>query len=263
MISVIADIGYDHMDILGKTIEEITRKKAGIIKENYDTVMYEQEKTITDIIKDTCKKKNNTLHLASREKIENYSFNKEFQKFDYKNYKDICINLKGKCQTSNAILALECMDILKSKGYEIKDEAIKKGLKTVIHRARFELLSKNPEIIYDGGHNENAIKNLKEMINQYYPNEKKIYIISILKSKDYKTVIRLLTEDKSGIFIFTSGNDENRYVAKEELYREAEKYLKQNIYKAELISAINEVKTKCRNEVIMIIRKFLCLWRCY
>ena len=55
-----------------------------------------------------------------------------------------------------------------------------------------------------GGHNENAIKNLKQMIEQYYPNQRKIYIISILKSKDYKTVIKLLTEDKTGIFIFTS-----------------------------------------------------------
>ena len=180
MVSIITDVGLDHIDILGKTIEEIANNKAGIIKKNADTVMYFQEK-VTDIIKAKCLKENNTLHLADLSEIKNYSYDKEFQKIDYKSYKDILINLKGKCQTYNATLVLET-------------------------------------IIYDGGHNENAIKNLKQMLEQYYPNEKKTYIISILKSKDYKTVVKLLTEDKAGKFIFTTGNSETRYVSKEDLY---------------------------------------------
>ena len=200
MISVITDIGLDHMDILGSTIEEITKKKAGIIKENQDTVMYYQD-AVTDIIKDYCKIKNN---LADKTKIENYFCDKNFQKIDYKTHKDIHINLKGKCQTYNAILALECVDILRKKGYNITEESIDNGLSTVVHKARFEKLCDKPEIIYDGGHNENAIKNLKRTINDYYKEDKKIYIVSILKSKDYKTVIKELAEDKENIFIFTS-----------------------------------------------------------
>lgn len=258
MISVITDIGFDHMDILGNTIEEIAGNKAGIIKKNQHTVMYKQDK-VTDIIKKTCKEKNNTLHLINKEEYKNYSFNKEFQKFDYKNYKNICINLKGEFQVYNAELVLECVDILRKKGYDISDEAIKNGLKTVVHRARFERLCTSPEVIFDGGHNEDAIKSLKKAIHTYYPNDKKIYIVSILKSKDYKTVIKLLTEDTNGIFIFTSGNNENRYVSKEELYNEAKKYLNENIYMENLEDAIlNALKTN-KDEVIMIIRKLLCI----
>lgn len=74
----------------------------------------------------------------------------------------------------------------------------------MVHRARFETLCKEPEIIFDGGHNENAIRNLKKMVNMYYPNKRKIYIVSILKSKDYKTVIKLLTKEDNSIFVFTS-----------------------------------------------------------
>lgn len=204
MISVITDIGLDHMAILGNTIEEITKAKAGIIKENMNTVMYPQ-KDVTSIIAKTCREKKNTLHLIDLEDVKNYSFDKEFQKFDYKNYKDILINLKGKCQVKNSLLAIETAEILKSKGYDIKEEALREGLKNVIHKARFEVLSKNPKVIFDGGHNEDAIKNLKDSINMYYPNEEKIYIVSILKSKDYKTVIKLLTkENEKDIFIFTS-----------------------------------------------------------
>ena len=113
------------------------------------------------------------------------------------------------------------------------------------------------------GHNENAIKNLKLMIEQYYPVEKKLYIVSILRSKDYKTVIKLLTQDTDGIFIFTSGNDENRYFSEEELYNEASKYLSKNIYKEDLKLAVNEARNRCKDRVIMIIRQFLCLWRCF
>lgn len=204
MISVITDIGLDHMDILGNTVEEIAIEKAGIIKENSDTVIY-PKKDITDIIRKTCREKNNTLHLAEESSVKNYSYNKKFQKFDYKNYKGILVNLKGKCQIKNSLLAIECIDILKEKGYEISEKAIKNGLKTIVHKARFETLSENPTVIFDGGHNEDAIKNLKEMLDMYYPNEKRIYIISMLKTKDYKKVVNVLaSQDTKSIFIFTS-----------------------------------------------------------
>ncbi len=148
MISIITDIGLDHMDILGKTIEEITDKKAGIIKKNNDTIMYYQDK-VTDIIKEKCKKENNTLHIVNKEDIKNYSFDENYQTIDYKEFKDIKINLKGKCQIYNAGVALECIDLLRKKGYKIENEAVKKGLSTIIHKARFEMIKQNPKIIYD------------------------------------------------------------------------------------------------------------------
>lgn len=203
MLSIITDIGLDHMDILGNTIQEIAKTKAGIIKPNRDTIMYAQD-GVTDIIEEECKEKNNTLHFVDKNLIENYTFDKDLQKIDYKSHKDIEINLKGKCQILNAAIALECIDILKHKGFIIEEDAVKKGLRTVVHKARFETIYKEPQIIFDGGHNENAIKNFKKMVKQYYQNDKKIYIVSILKSKDYKTVIKLLTEEADGIFIFTS-----------------------------------------------------------
>lgn len=249
------------MDILGNTIEKIAEKKAGIIKEKQSTVMYEQ-KNVTDIIKKTCDKKQNKLYLINKKNIENYSFDEKYQKFDYKNYKNILINLRGKCQIYNALLVLESIDILKAKGYKVGIEAIKKGLKTVIHPARFESLNEKPKIIFDGGHNENAIKNLKNMINMYYEKNKKIFIVSLLKSKDYKTVIKLLIENnEDDIFIFTSGNNEKRYFSKEILYNEAKKYLNKNVYMSDLNNSIKNIKDKCSDEIIFIVRKFLCVWK--
>ncbi len=150
MISIITNIGLDHMDILGNTVEEITRNKAGIIKKDKDTIMCSQEENILNIIKETCKEKNNNLHLINKSDIKNYERIKDFQKIDYKNHKDILINLKGKSQVYNACLALECVDILRNKGYTIDENAVKIGLKTVIHKARFEEICDSPKIIFDG-----------------------------------------------------------------------------------------------------------------
>ncbi len=253
LISIITNIGLDHVDILGKTIEEITMQKAGIIKPNNDVIECYQDK-VTDIIKKEFEKKNSKLHLINPEDVENYVFDEEYQKIDYKKYKNIKINLKGKCQIYNAAIALECVEILKNKGYQIKEEAVRKGLSTVIHKARFETIKENPKIIFDGGHNENAINNLTNTINMYYPDKEKVYIVSLLKTKDYRKVIEIITKDKEGIFFFTTGNDKDRYVNKEDLYNEAKKYLTKNIYKEELKNAINIAETKYKDEIIMIIR---------
>ncbi len=202
MISIITEIGLDHMSILGNTIEEIAENKAGIIKQNSDTVICYQEK-VMEIIRSTCKEKNSTLHIINEEDIRNYSFNEDYQQIDYKNHKNININLKGKCQIYNAAIAMQTMDILNEKGYDIKKEDIEKGLSTVIHKARFETLSNNPKIIFDGGHNEDAINNLMNTINMYYPDKQKVYILSSLTTKDYKTVVKILTKDsKRCVFLY-------------------------------------------------------------
>ena len=83
-----------------------------------------------------------------------------------------------------------------------------------MHKARLETLSSKPVIVFDGGHNESAIENLKQNINQYYKDYKRVYIVSLLKTKDYKTIIKKLCEDKEAIFFFTSGNHEKKYISK-------------------------------------------------
>ena len=219
-------------------------------------MIYRQDEVIK-IFEEQCKKVNSNLHIIDSKDITNYSQNKDLQKFDFKNYKDIEINLKGKCQIYNAEEVLEAIDILKQDGFKIEEDAIYKGLKTVIHRARLETLSKNPLIIFDGGHNENAIKNLEENIKTYYSNNKKAYIISILKTKDYKTIVENLCRDENAIFFFTSGNDKKKYVSKENLYKEAKKYLnKEKIFKKELIESLDTCKKEYKDRTILVVGSF-------
>lgn len=256
IVSIITSIGYDHMNVLGNTLLEIAREKAGIIKDKSETVFFSQEREINDLIERTCQERNNTLHILDESKIRNYHYDMNYQYFDYEDFHDIKINLKGKVQVKNALLCIKTIDILRKNGFSIDNYALYKGLSTVIHHGRMEVLVKKPLIIYDGAHNEPAIKNLQDNIRMYYHNYERIYVISILKRKDYSKILKLLLMDNSGLFIFTSGNDSNEYNNKEILYEEALKFGKEeNLKMLELKDAIEFIK-KEDGKVSFIIGSF-------
>ena len=258
IVSIITSIGYDHMDILGSTLLEIAEQKAGIIKENSETIFTKsKDEEVNNKIKQTCLEKNNKLHIVDIKNIRNYTYNQEFQKFDYKNYKDIIINLKGEKQLINSSICIECIDILREKKYNISENALREGMKTVIHRGRFEIINQKPLMIFDGAHNEPAIENFTNSVEMYYRRQKKVYIISILKTKDYKMVLKNLLKDDKSIFIFTSGNDKERYLSKEELLETAEKITQnKNLYAKTLEEAIDFVKEEYANNVIFFVGSF-------
>ena len=120
-----------------------------------------------------------------------------------------------------------------------------------------EKLVNNPCIIFDGGHNENAIRNLKQNIEQYYKNKKRVYIISILQTKDYNTIIKELSEDNEAVFYFTNGVQDRPYVPAKTLKEEAIKYIEEERVNARnLEEAIKEVKEKYKDRTIFIIGSF-------
>lgn len=257
IVSVITSIGYDHINILGKTLPQIANQKAGIIKENSNTVIFEQTPEVDNVFIKKCKIKNNTIHIVKKTDISNYRFDNKFQYFNYKGIKDLSINLKGKIQIQNSSLCIEVMKILNKCGYKVDIENIKAGLRNVIHKGRMEELNSKPIIIYDGAHNEPAIRNLLDMVEMYYNNLSRVYIISILNKKDYKTMLEILSKDSNATFVFTSGNDEEKYTSKEELYECMKKITGENkIYKKSLKEAIIDAMNSGNNTVNLIIGSF-------
>ena len=257
LVSAFGNISFDHTAILGSTLKEIALQKAGIIKENSNTVIFNQPSLPT--IKEVCKEKRNNLTIIENSNISNYHFDKNFQYFTYKNV-EYSINLKGKKQIENAVVVLEIVEILKKFGFIISTKAILEGLKEVYHPARFEVLSNNPKIIFDGAHNEDAMKNLIETIKESFPTSNKNFIISILQTKDYKTLIKLLLDAfGSSTFIFTSGSDnEHKFFSKEILYEYA-KSLNTNSFlqKEDFSVTLNNFKKNYnKNEIYFIIGSF-------
>lgn len=257
LVSVISSIGYDHTAILGDTLEKIAYQKAGIIKENSNTVIFKQTPDIDNIFVQTCKDKNNSLHIVENKDISNYLFDKKFQYFDYKDIKNIALNLKGRVQIRNASLCIETMKILNQLGYLVTEESIKEGLKTIIHKARMEQINDNPIIIYDGAHNEPAMKSLTETVKMYYDNCNKTYIISILKRKDYKSMLKILSNDKNATFILTCGNNQDNFVKDIEMYDYMKKYVSTNrLIVKDLKKAVIDCLQEKTNDATFIVGSF-------
>ena len=257
LVSIITSIGFDHVQILGNTLPEIAYQKAGIIKEDSNTIFFEQSKEVNDVFINVCKEKNNKLHLLKNSQITNYHYDMDYQYFDFQNYKDISVILKGKKQIQNAVICIECMKILNSLGYQVDEESIRTGLKTVVHKGRLEILNNNPLILFDGAHNVPAIQNLQSMIDMYYKDSAKVYIVSILKRKDYTKMVELLMQDKNATFIFTSGIDDTRYVSGTELFKIAQNFkTNQELIIKNLDEAIKYVMENCKNCVTFFVGSF-------
>lgn len=258
LVSIITSIGYDHMHILGNSLLEIASQKAGIIKQDSKTVFaLSEDNAVNEMIKNVCLEKNNKLYIVDKNNIKNHSYNQEFQKFDYKEYKDILINLKGEKQVLNSIICIECIDILRKLSYVISDQVLRDGLKTIVHKGRFEIINKNPLMIFDGAHNKPAIENFINSVKMYYENEKKVVVISILKTKDYEMILKELLKDENAVFIFTDGNDKNKFVEKEVLIEIAKNYSRnENLYTIELNNVVKFVKEKYSDRVTFFVGSF-------
>ena len=262
MISIIVSVGLDHVDILGNNIVDIAKHKAGIIKNNSDVIYLrrENDKEVLDVIENKCKSTNSKLHLVTKEDCLDYKYDRNLQYFTYKNLKDIPVNLKGKKQIYNSTICLKAVEILRKKGYKIENTIIINSLKNVIHRARFEKLLDNPEIIYDGAHNKPAIENLIETIDQYYLDKEKAFVVSILGTKDYKTIIKMLVQKyNNDEFYFTDGVSDRKFIDSSELMKVAKENNENGIYNSgELVKTIEKVTKKYRNsnKIIFIIGSF-------
>lgn len=187
--SVITSISVDHTGFLGETIEEIATQKAGIIKNSVPVVAAIGVDTVMDVIAKTASEKDADLYMAS--KASNLRFNKANIVFDYKDYNDIEIGLLGVYQPQNAAIALECIDVLKKKGYAVSDEDIFKGFKNTGWFGRFSLLGNSPDFIVDGAHNPDGAKVLSDCLRTYYPEGNLTFVVGFFADKDYKSILDL------------------------------------------------------------------------
>lgn len=257
LVSIITSIGYDHMNMLGNTLTEIAYQKAGIIKQNSDTVVFEQSTDVNNVFIEECNRKNNRIHIVLKNEIKNYKYDDKYQYFDYGDMHNIIINLKGEMQVQNASICIEATKILNNLGYKISQMAIRQGLKTVIHRGRMDTLSERPLIIYDGAHNESAIKNLQKIIGMYYSKLKRVYIISILKRKNYEKMLELLLQDNNAEFILTSGDNSESFASSEDLYNVAIKYnANKKIYVKTLEESLQDIMKNDTNTINFIVGSF-------
>lgn len=184
--AVLTNIGLDHTEYLGNTLEEIAFTKAGILKENGTAILYPNISSVEDVFKKVCQERHVELVIADFEGLAPNRHNLEGQIFDYGNRKNIFLPLLGNHQLCNAAIALSTIDVLIKKGWEINEEAVFQGIKEVKWPGRFEVISNEPLFIVDGGHNPQCIEALAQNIKDYLSDRKVIALTGVLADKDYK-----------------------------------------------------------------------------
>jgi len=235
-VAVITTINYDHMSILGNTLEEIAFEKAGIIKKDGDVVLYPQIDAIDRLFDSICVERNARLHRVDYGTLKLITFGIEGQEFDYSGFKSLRISLLGEHQIRNAAVALEACKLLTEKGFKISESAIRQGLKNARWPGRLEIVNKSPLFLIDGGHNSEGAKTLCEALNKYFPEAKKVFIIGVLRDKDYKTMVEAIVPIADQVITVTPESD--RALPAEELAIFIKSYCKSVIASDKIEDAI-------------------------
>ena len=189
LVSVITTISYDHMDILGDTLSKIAFEKAGIIKDGTNVVLYPQADEAERVFEEVCKEKKAKLNKISFDVAKILGFSIDGQEFNYKEMKSLRISLLGKHQIKNAVTAIEAVSVLREKGYNITEDSIRKGLLKAKWPGRLEVLCSKPVFIIDGAHNLEGARALTGFLKEYFPQNKIVFIMGILKDKEYLSII--------------------------------------------------------------------------
>ncbi len=200
-ISVITSISYDHMEILGNTIEEITEQKAGIIKENSLVVSAAQEKESINIIKKISKEKNSKLYVLKKDfDVDIISNTNKILEFNYieneKKYK-FETTLLGEHQSENISLAFKTFTLL-INNEKLYYKAID-SIKNFSINARLTFVQRNPDIIIDGAHNSKSLFRILKTIYKWY--DYLIILFAPLSEKDIKGMCEILQNSDSFIIV--------------------------------------------------------------
>ncbi len=190
LVSVITPISYDHMTILGNTLTEIATEKAGIIKSGTAVVSATQEPEVQTVLRDACQSVNAPLDFVEPAQI--ISRDIHGQKFTVSDGSQYATTMLGTYQIDNAAVAIAAARKLTEKGYHITDETIRKGIANTKWFGRFTLLSDNPSVVIDGGHNRQGAKVLRESLEAYFPGKRVTFVLGILADKEVDVIIDAL-----------------------------------------------------------------------
>ena len=190
--AVIVNIGLDHTEVLGDTVEKIALTKSGVVKRGCPCVMYRQKPSVEAVFESVCRELDAPFVLADFDSLRPLYAGLDGQRFDWGDMKDLFIPLLGAHQLKNACNVLTAVGVLRQRGWAISDAAIREGLAAVTWPGRFQLMRRDPLFIIDGGHNPQCLEALENAINAYLPGKKIVFLNGCMADKDYGDMFRWL-----------------------------------------------------------------------
>lgn len=257
-IAAITNVSFDHVALLGNSLEKIADRKAGIIK-NGQLCIYSQN--LAELKEAVKRETDNSVNVLEKYKgfqaeLDNQNYKTIMKIVENENSKEsgniekinnnknnlektFVLPLFGKFQANNFLIAYEIAKI-----YGINDKVIQKGLDEISLAGRFEIFSKNPATILDVAHNDDSVKVLTENLNELFKDDEVIFILSVLGTKDIANIFKRILEKNYKIFI-TSLKEVTYGLSAEEIKKNLENSnisTKNIIFEDDILQAYNQAK---------------------
>ena len=263
-IAAITNVSFDHVALLGNSLEKIADRKAGIIK-NRQLCIYAQN--LAELEEAVKRETDNSVNILEKYKgfqveLDNQNYNTIVKIVENENSKEsgniekseniekinnnknnlektFVLPLFGKFQANNFLIAYEIAKI-----YGISDKVIQKGLDEISLAGRFEIFSKNPATILDVAHNDDSVKVLTENLNELFKDDEVIFVLSVLGTKDIANIFKRILEKNYKIFI-TSLKEVAYGLSAEEIKKNLENSnisTKNIIFEDDILQAYNQAK---------------------
>lgn len=260
LVTVFTSISLDHTEILGDTAEKIAEHKAGAIKEGSTVVSFPaesggfnfcpQQKSVCDILRQMSERHGCRIVFPSMNKVRIISESIFKTEIEYGKLL-FSLRLPGEHQLANAACALESIKALRTLGYTVTDEALRKGLESAFLPARTEIVRTEPLTVIDGGHNEGAAKTLAGFIDRFFSGRRVTLLAAYMKDKDYKAAIEILAPRCENI-VFTLC-DERRGEEPSVLAGYAEKYCGNVLFERDINEALKKATALLHSDCALVI----------
>lgn len=206
LLSVITGVALDHTAFLGDTVEKIAAEKAGIIKEECPVLFGGDSDAAESVICDVASSRKSEFFRVEYSKLSIRTMSLDGTLFDFGNRANIKIQLLGTYQPRNACTVLSAVDILRKYGFAVDERAVISGLEAAAWQGRFEIIKKDPTVIFDGAHNPQGIDAAAESVKQYFGTRKLLVLTGVLKDKDHRYIASRLSEIAAEVFVITPDN---------------------------------------------------------
>jgi len=251
-ITVITNVSMEHREYLGRTLAEIAREKAGIIKSRTPLVTAVRQNEARSIVRRTAAKHSAPVYILGKHFKTRQNRSGEFCYYGLEHtWPHLQTALLGTYQVENAALALAACELLIKDRFTIPLESIKEGLKKIRWPGRLEIISDNPMIILDGAHNLIAARKLAKFLKHHLGGRRITLVVGILDDKPFGAMLKSLLPVCHRVIITRAKID--RALDPRRLYSKAQKFNSNVSIVATVPDAFRQaVETASADEVICV-----------
>lgn len=197
LVAMVTNVGLDHTQVLGGTVEKIVKDKMHIIKPGSVAMTAATQRHVLDILERHCQRQNVRLIRVERDiRVHVAEMSKTGSMFDLSvpggTFPDLHLALLGPHQVMNAALAVAASWTLRPHGFSISDRAVRTALSTVTVPGRFEVVNTKPLVIVDGAHNPDKIRALVRAVRSLFPKRRFVIVFAAKRDKNARSMMRAL-----------------------------------------------------------------------